>query len=47
MSDLQFEPNAALAALTTLGVGGPARILARVKTLAEIRLALEKAKDDE
>ena len=45
MSDLQLEPKIPLAALTTLGVGGPARLLARVETTAEIRLALEEAKE--
>ena len=43
-SDLQFEANIALAAMTTLGVGGKARLMARVQTAAEIRIALEKAK---
>jgi UDP-N-acetylmuramate dehydrogenase len=46
MSDLQFEPNVSLAALTTLGVGGSARLLARVQTEAEIGLALDKARDE-
>ena len=45
--DLKFESNVALAAMTTLGVGGPARHLVRVQTETEIRQALEKAHREE
>ena len=44
INDLDFETSISLAALTTLGVGGSARLLVRPQTQNEIQRALDKAK---
>src|SRR5690348_11359950 len=38
-----IQENVALAPLTTLGVGGPARYFAEAKTIADVRSAVEQA----
>lgn len=44
MSDVNFDCDVSMAGLTTLGVGGAARFLARPESVDEIRYCLEKAR---
>jgi UDP-N-acetylmuramate dehydrogenase len=43
---MRLEPNVPLSRLTTIGTGGPARLFARPRTLAELEQVLKQAEAD-